>query len=201
MKIKNYLYMIYISALIISNITANRIGVIGYLNVAGNPLAYILCFFICDLINEKFGEKAAKEVVNFGFISLCTILILLYSTYLIPALDSNFDNGFKLVFNNSARVVIASLCAYLISNHIDIKIFNFIRKRNNSRLLRKIGSTIISQFVDSLIFGLIAFYLIIPFNELKVIIISEYLVKFFINLIDTPLYYICIKKKNKSTKD
>ncbi len=191
---KYIIYSFYCMALVIANVIANRIGQIGWFSVAGNPLAYVTCFLFCDIMNEKYGEVEARKLVNTGFLVSIGYMVLLYSTYLIPAGDLQYDESFKLVFNNSYRAVLASLCAYLISNHIDVKIFSYLRRKKKGKVTRKVISTIISQFIDSSIFALVAFLGVFDLTSLVSIIISEYLIKTIINLSETPIYCLLTRK-------
>ncbi len=193
--LKIYLYVIFTISLLSANILANRIGVISVFQVAGNPLTYCVSFMCCDLINEIYGKKEAKRLINSGFLFIIIFLAILYSTFLIPALDKDFNNSFITVFSNSARVLVASLLAYYISNHIDINIFNYFRQRNEKAILRrKIYSTATSQFIDSLIFTIIAFLGILPLQNITTIIISEYFFKIIIIILLVPVYKIVLSK-------
>jgi len=194
---KELLSITYVIALIMSNVTANRIGLIGPLSVAGNPLAYITCFFVCDIVHEKYGTKEAKKLVNYGFASVLLSLAFIYICYLIPAADKTFNEAFKSVFNNSWRVLVASLTAYMISNHSDIAMFNFIGKKGGNFLIRKSLSTFISQLLDSSVFCTLAFAGIMPLKSLLVLIFSEYTIKFIVNCLDMPFYAFCVKGKMK----
>lgn len=185
---KELLSAIYITALIMSNLTANRIGSIGSLSVAGNPLAYIACFFVCDLMHEIYGKKDARKLVNYGFIGVVFSLFFIYVCYLIPAQDDNFNNAFKMVFNNSWRVLAASLITYMVSNHTDISLFSHLKKTGLNFIICKAVSTFISQFIDSALFCILAFAGSMGGKELFALILSEYLIKFVVNCIDMPFY-------------
>lgn len=194
---KHLIYSFYCMALVLANVLASRIGQIGIFSVAGNPLAYVTCFLFCDIMNEKYGEVEARKLVNTGFIVSIGYLLLLYSTYLIPANDVSFDQSFKTVFNNSYRFIVASLSAYLISNHIDIKIFSYFRNKGKGKVSRKVASTLIGQFADSLVFALIAFIGVLDIKTIIVVILSEYLIKTIINLLETPVYCLLTGKEKE----
>ena len=178
-----------------ANILANRIGQVSFISLAGNPISYVLCFLICDIVNERYGEKEAKNLVNTGLIISLFYLFLLYSTYFIPAIDESFDEKFKTIFNNSYRIILASLCAYFVSNHLDVKIFSYFRKKGKNKVQRKMFSTIISQFIDSLVFCTIAFLGVIDLKSIFTLIIGEYIVKTTVNLAETPIYCLLTRGK------
>lgn len=198
--LKIYLYVIFCISLLSANILANRIGLIGVFQVAGNPITYCVSFMCCDLINECYGKKEAKKLINSGFLFIIIFLVILYSTFLIPALDADFNKSFVTVFSNSARVLFASLVAYYVSNHIDIIIFNFFRNRNKSGVLRrKFYSTAISQLIDSFIFTVVAFFGILSLNNIFTIIYSEYIFKIIIVILLVPIYKLILLKINSSS--
>jgi hypothetical protein len=96
------------------------------------------------------------------------------------------------IFSLMPRIAIASLIAYLISQYHDIWAFHFWKEKTGGRhlWLRNNLSTLISQLLDSLIFTLMAFAGTLPFTELIQIIITTYLLKLVVALIDTPFIYL-----------
>ncbi len=107
---------------------------------------------------------------------------------------TDFNEDFKTVLGQSARVVFASLFAYLISQAHDVVSFNFWKEKTKGKhkWIRNNLSTMTSQFIDTSIFITIAFYGLVP--NLLLMIISQYVVKCIIALLDTPLFYLLTRK-------
>lgn len=197
-----YLNVVYISCLLMCNILTNRFGSLFGFNVSGNPILYIICFLICDYVNEKGGEEEATNLINNGLLASFILIVSVFLTSYIPYTDVKNENAYRLFFGNNIRIVVASLLSYYISNRIDIRIFNYIKKRNNSPLLRKSVSTFISQFFDSVIFCSVSFIGIFGIFDLIQIMCGSYFFKFLANVVDIPFYLLLVRffiKDNKNS--
>ncbi|WP_157054822.1 queuosine precursor transporter, partial [Salidesulfovibrio brasiliensis] len=99
------------------------------------------------------------------------------------------QEAFGSVIGSTPRIVAASLCAYFVSQHSDVRLFHFIRRLTNGRhlWLRNNLSTMVSQLADSTIFVTIAFWGVLPVGE---IIIGQWLAKMLIAAVDTPVVYL-----------
>ena len=193
-----------VSALVVmANIFANKIVQFGPFTVPAGVITFSMIFFITDLISEKWGKIEAKKAVWAGFLSS---LVLVVSVYIVinwqPAVFAvEFSEMFTKVLALTPRITFAGFIAYLISQHHDIWAFHFWKKITKGKhlWLRNNASTIVSQFIDSVIFISIAFYGIFPIMPL---ILGQWAVKTLIALIDTPFMYVTIwfmdKTKTKS---
>ncbi len=189
---------IFIMSLLVANVVAGKIVTIYGLIVPGAVVAYGLTFLCTDIINELWGKQEANHSVKLGFIiQIISLGLILLAIWLPPAkFATEFDEHFKIVLGQNARVVIASLIAYIISQAHDVVSFNFWKEKTKGkhRWLRNNVSTITSQLIDTSIFITIAFWGEVP--NLLLMIVSQYIVKCIIALIDTPLFYLFTQKEN-----
>ena len=118
-------------------------------------IAYPVTFLVTDLISELFGKRLANQVVLAGFVSAIFIYLLISISIEVPATAwSPLDNGtFEKVFGLTGPAIFASMCAYLIAQFVDIRIFHFWKKltKGKKMWLRNNLSTIPSQFIDTAI--------------------------------------------------
>ncbi|MFP4286471.1 MAG: queuosine precursor transporter [Candidatus Izemoplasmataceae bacterium] len=157
-------------------------------------------FLATDALSEKYGLKDAKKAVYMGFFTLIAMVIIMqFALWFKPALEDGSQNALLTIFGinfNSVdmlRVIIASLSAYFISQLVDVHLFTWIKsKLPSTKLLfvRNIGSTVISQFIDSLIFVPIAFLGALPNDIVLDIFITTYVIKLLVALLDTPFIYL-----------
>ena len=120
---------------------------------------------------------------------------MIASQFILYFTSNEFDfvqESFQTLFRFVPRIVAASMIAYLISQHLDVYIFDKIKIKTSGRLLwlRNNGSTFLSQALDSLVFTIIAFYGAFENNVLWQIMFFTYLVKLIVAVIDTPFIYI-----------
>lgn len=181
-------------ATVLANIqVVKTIVMFGMVMTLGNTM-YGTLYLTTDLLNEKYGEKAAKKAVWFGFFALIATTIIMQGALLFtPQPEDIAQPALQSIFGLMPRVALASLTAYLISQNIDVKLFSLIRRyfpKPNQLWIRNNGSTLLSQLVDTLIFTTIAFWGIYSTGVWLDILITTYLIKFIVSWISTPFIYI-----------
>ncbi len=160
-------------------------------------LPYPLTFLITDSISEIYGKKKANQVVTVGiFASLFSLLIILVSNQVNASSTSPVqDDVFNQVFGSTGIAVSASMIAYLLAQYIDISIYHFWKKQTKGKYLwlRNNFSTFSSQFMDTLVVvGLLCSFGQIPWDKFGVLLLSGFLFKVIVALLDTPLLYFIV---------
>ncbi|MCR4650337.1 MAG: queuosine precursor transporter [Lachnospiraceae bacterium] len=195
---KNGLFAFAIFGTILGNIAVCKcIDLFGLSTTAGNVL-YASTFLITDILSEKYGKKEARKAVLYSF---SIMLIWLLGSQLLlqftPNANDYVSDSLQVVFGLVPRITIASLTGFICSQNIDVFLYHFIWKKtgdNASGLwLRNNGSTLISQAVDTVIFTFMAFWGTYPVNVFLSILITTYLFKAVVAIVDTPFIYIARK--------
>ncbi|MFY9243366.1 MAG: queuosine precursor transporter [Polaribacter sp.] len=160
-------------------------------------LPYPITFLITDILSEIYGKKKANKVVIAGiFASFFSMLIILIAD-VAPAIETSPINNetFNRVFGLSPLAVFASMMAYLFAQFIDIKIFHFWKNLTKGKhlWLRNNFSTFASQFIDTLVvLLLLCSFGILPWTIFTALLISGFLFKVVVAVLDTPLLYIAV---------
>lgn len=181
---------VFISMLVISNIIAVKTISIGGLVGPAAVICYSLTFALTDAISEVWGKKTTQFIVYTGF--LCVVLSAIFIKISIEMPGAVFwsnQEPFEMILGSNLRIVGASLLAYIISQTNDLYIFHYLKKRFNGKhlWLRNNVSSIISQFLDTIVFITVGFYgLGMPLWDM---IIGQFIIKVVIALVDTPLVY------------
>ncbi|AIQ16441.1 membrane protein [Paenibacillus sp. FSL H7-0357] len=159
----------------------------------GNTM-YVTLYMTSDLLNERYGRKEARNAVWFGFFTLLmTTVIMQMALVFKPQGDPIFQTSLETIFGLMPRLALGSLAAYFISQFLDVRLYSWIRKYySTSRQLwiRSNGSTMISSFVDTLIFCTIAFAGRFDIQVWIEILLTTYVVKFLLTGAGTPILYI-----------
>lgn len=188
---------IFVTSLLIANVVASKIVAFGAFVLPAAIVAYPLTFLMTDVIGEIWGKNEANRTVKLGVACQLISLILIGAAVKLPVASfADNQEAFNLILGQSARVVIASLAAYICSQSWDVWIFHkirnyFISKGNDTRKVKWIwnnASTMTSQIIDTAIFITIAFWGKVP--NLWAMIISQYIVKFVYAALDTPFFYM-----------
>ena len=156
---------LFVAALIVCNLIANKfisidLGFKTFIISAG-VLPYPLTFLITDILSETFGKKLTTKVVITGFISSIVVLIILWLGNQFNAIENSpvSDQSYEMIFQNSYRVIFASMAAYLSAQMIDVKIFHYWKRKTNGKhlWLRNNLSTVFSQLVDTTLVVVVLF--------------------------------------------
>lgn len=179
---------------IIANIEVTKcIDLFGLSLTLGN-VSYSSTFLVTDILSEMYGSKEARKSVIIGFFAMIIFtLIMQLDLMFIPNSEDIVSSAMQTIFSIMPRICIASLISYLISNMLDTYLYEFIRNKfpdDKLLWLRNNGSTLISQFIDSIVFTTISFIGMYSNKVLIELIITTYIVKALIAILDTPFLYM-----------
>ena len=186
------LAMAFTTVLLVANIIAGKIIAVGDWQMSAGIIAYPLTFLITDTIAEVYGRKATTRVVWFGFACSLLMIGMIYIGGRLPASEEwAFQQAYLDIFENTPRIVAASMIAYLVAQNHDVFAFHFWRRKTNGRhlWLRNNASTAVSQLMDTALFTGIAFGGMFSIEVVVGIFVAEYIVKIAASIIDTPLVY------------
>jgi len=179
---------------IVANIqVTNNVMLFGLEATLGN-IVYATGFLATDILSEFYGKKESAKAVAIGFFSLLTMTILMQAAlFFEPAVSDIGHASLAHIFGLMPRIAFGSLTAYVISNMHDIWAFDFWKRKKpgrNTLWLRNNLSTFASQLIDTLVFTTIAFWNVYPTNVLVQIMLSTYLLKWVVAVLDTPFIYL-----------
>ncbi len=165
-------------------------------------------FITTDIINEYFGKKGVRKItlitvalVSYSFIAIYFVTKLTPADFWIDVNKTdnqgnpfNINYAFSKVYLQSAGIIVASLIAFLVSQLLDVFIFQRLRSVTGKKFiwLRATGSTLISQLIDSFVVLFIAFYLLGNWSLAQVsqVATNNYIYKFLIAILVTPIIYL-----------
>ncbi|MFD0589468.1 queuosine precursor transporter [Paenibacillus sp. GCM10027627] len=184
-------------ATVIANIQVTKtiemsIGTLAIVMTLGNTI-YTSIYMTTDLLNERYGQQAAKRAVWFGFFTLIASTILMQMTLaFVPQAEDFAHEPLTAIFGFLPQVAAGSMCAYFVSQFLDVRVFSYLKEKfpvRNQFWIRINGSSLVSQFVDSLVFCTIAFYKVHSFDIWIQIFLTTYLLKLLISFLATPVLY------------
>ncbi|MBS3985674.1 MAG: queuosine precursor transporter [Selenomonadales bacterium] len=188
------MYCWIVLSIIVCNIEVLKTVAIGGIVATTGNVLYGATFLATDIINEIYGPKSARTGVWLGFLAMISTTVMLQLTLaFVPHASDWAHPHLSALFSFLPRIAFASLSAYLVSQFMDIHIFVRLRAKFSSNKyiwLRNNGSTLLSQLVDSVVFSLLAFTGVFPWDIVLQITASTYLLKAVIALLDTPFVYI-----------
>jgi len=194
------LYASIVISLLLANLQGPKLTEIFGLQTSMGVILYSSIYFATDLLSERYGKSEATRAVMIGFmVSVIIIVMISISLIYLPAtapetanLALNIHEATATLFDFTPRFVLGSLLAYLLSQRFDVWIFHVIKEKTRGRhlWLRNNISTILSQAIDTVIYGVVVWWGVVDFATAMQLALAKYFFKILIALIDTPFIYI-----------
>jgi uncharacterized integral membrane protein (TIGR00697 family) len=189
---------VFVTALVVSNIIAVKLAEISGRVFPAGLVIFPLSYLLGDVLTEVYGVRAARRVIWLGF--ACNLLALgaIQAAIHLPALDPDFQRAYEQVLGTTWRLFVASLAAYVVGELANAYVLAVMKGATGGRFLwtRTIGSTIVGEGLDSLIFVTIAFAgtgaaLVNP-------VVTTWLIKVGWETVATPLTYAVVNYLKRS---
>lgn len=153
------LLALFTTIFILSNIVSTKGVQVGPLVTDGAFFLFPAAYVIGDVISECYGFRAARRAVWTGFLAMIIVVSTFYVAILLPA--ASFYEGqaaFAATLGLVPRIVVASLSGYAAGQLLNAWLLTLMKDRLGERGLwkRLLGSTVVGEFGDTLIFCLIA---------------------------------------------
>jgi queuosine precursor transporter len=192
---------LFITALITANITAVKlIGVFGLVLPAA-VIVFPISYICGDVLTEVYGYRMARRVIWLGF--LCNLLAVaaIYLGGILPAAPFWQDQGaYEAILGYTPRILVASFLAYLVGEFANSYVLARMKVATDGRWLwsRTVGSTLVGQGLDSLVFILLAFAGTIPLGAMISAVVAQWLVKSAYEALATPLTYAVVNRLKRT---
>src|SRR3990170_1376826 len=183
-----YVMAAFVAILLLSNlIGASKpsyvtLPIVGQWSFGAGVLFFPISYIIGDVLTEVYGYANARRVIWTGFAALLFMAFMAgVVVALPPAAGWPGQEAYEFVFGNSWRIVLASIIAFWVGEFANSFVLAKMKVWTRGRLLwtRTIGSTVVGQGLDSLIFYPLAFYGLAgwPVEQLWQVVLSQWLIK------------------------
>ncbi|MCD9187309.1 MAG: queuosine precursor transporter [Pyrinomonadaceae bacterium] len=167
-------------------------------------LFFPISYLFGDILTEVYGYARSRKVIWSGFGALIFASLMSFVVTALPlpvnvlpeTLKSNADKqmAIEMIFGQTPRIVLASLTAFWLGEFVNSFVLAKMKLLSSGRFLwiRTIGSTIMGEIADSLIFYPIAFYGIWTNQQLVSVMIGNYFIKVLWEVLATPFTYLIV---------
>lgn len=196
---KYYLYIAvaFVAILMISNTVAVKLIGLGSLVFTGAFLIFPISYIFGDILTEVYGYKATRKIIWAGFFTQILMVFCYWLVQVMPSASVWPNQGaYEAILGYVPRIVIASMIAYFCGEFTNSFILSKMKIWTEGKHLwsRTIGSTVVGQLVDSVLFTALAFAFTVPISVLWIMIAVQYFGKVLYEVILTPLTYVIVKK-------
>lgn len=186
---------IFIASLIAANITAVKLTQVMGLTVPVAIVIFPISYIVGDVLTEVYGYSQARKVIWLGFsCNLLAVGAIYVGQILPPAPFWDGQEAYERILGYAPRLLAASFVAYLAGEFMNAYVLARMKVLSKGRFLwmRTIGSTLVGQGFDSLIFLTLAFAGTIPLGILFRAIVSQWLIKTAYEALMTPVTYLVV---------
>ncbi len=196
-----YIAILFVAVLMISNTTAVKLVALGPFVVSGAIFVFPISYIFGDILTEVYGYRASRKIIWSGFAALILMSLCYWLVQLLPAPAFWPHQGaYEAILGAVPRITLASMLAYFAGEFSNSYVLSKMKVWMEGKRLwvRTIGSTVIGEGIDSIIFVTIAFGGTMPISAMFTIIVSIYLFKVAYEVIATPFTYLIVNRLKRA---
>lgn len=183
---------IFITCLITANIIAVKLIYVAGIVLPAAVIIFPVSYIFADVLTEVYGYSHARRVIWLGFLCNLIAVVAIWLGQTLPAAE--FWDGqlaYEQILGYTPRLLIASFVAYLVGEFANSYVLAKMKIATKGRWLwtRTVGSTLVGQGLDSIVFITLAFVGTIPMDGLISAIVAQWLFKSVYEALATPLTY------------
>ncbi|MEL0126794.1 MAG: queuosine precursor transporter [Actinomycetota bacterium] len=195
---------VFVALLLISNIGAVKLIAFGPLITDGGAFLFPLVYVVGDVLAEVYGWKAARRAIIIAFVMGALAAVTFYLVQISPPADGwENQEAFEAVLGFVPRIVLASVLGFLVGQLLNAYVLVWIKRKTQERKLwaRLMGSTVVGEFADTVVFCTIAFYGVITGGDFVTYVIVGFVYKTAVEIVLLPITYriIAYVKKREPT--
>ena len=157
------------------------------------PISYV----IDDVLTEVYGFARARRALWAGFAALLFMAVMEQTVVHLPVAEGwNGQAAYERVFGSGWRIILASMAAFFVGDFLNSVVLAKMKVWTQGKHLwtRTIGSTVVGEGADSLIFYPLAFYGMPdwPVAALGAVMLSQFVLKVSWEVLLTPVTYAVV---------
>jgi queuosine precursor transporter len=183
---------LFVGVLVLSNVLAAKMVKLGPFVFDGGTLLFPLSYIFGDVLTEVYGYKASRKVIWTGLAMLGAMSLNVWLVGVLPGEPSwKLQGAYESLLSQVPRIALASVLGYFAGEWSNSVVLSRMKVLTKGRWLwaRTIGSTLVGELADTLLFVLVAFAGTYETPVLVAMIASNYLFKCSIEAAFTPLTY------------
>ena len=194
-KLFSIVAMVFVATLLISNIAAQKLFAFSSLTFTAGIILFPVTYIFGDCLTEVYGYSRTRKVIWTGFAcNILMALVLWIAIKLPPAEGWPLQEEFSSILGLVPRIVLASIVGFWVGEFANSYVMAKMKIRTKGKWLaaRTISSTIVGQFLDTVVFVLIAFLFVFDFGLLSKTIVYGWIFKVTYEVMATPLTCIVV---------
>jgi uncharacterized integral membrane protein (TIGR00697 family) len=186
---------LFVTCLLTANVIAVKLVLVGGLVLPAAVVIFPLSYVIGDVLTEVWGYAAARRVIWLGFACNTVMVAAIWLGGELPAAPFwQAQAAYSEILGATPRILVASFLAYLVGEFANAFVLARMKVATRGRWLwtRTLGSTVVGQGLDSLVFVTAAFAGTMPAPTLLGVMAAQWAVKVAYEAAATPLTYAVV---------
>jgi len=186
---------LFVTLLITSNIIAVKLVLVWGRILPAAIVLFPITYILGDILTEVYGFRFARRVILLGFLCNTVAVVGFWVGGLLPSAPFwQEQDAYNTILGYTPRLLMASFAGYLVGEFSNSIVLSRLKVATEGRWLwaRTIGSTIVGQGADSVIFITVAFAGTLAGSNLMELLITQWVVKVLYETAATPITYAVV---------
>ncbi|GAA0728398.1 queuosine precursor transporter [Sphingomonas japonica] len=192
----------FVTVLVLSNVVgAAKLAAVGGFVFGAGILFFPVSYVLGDVLTEVYGYARARRCIWAGFAALLFLAVMCWVVVsLPPAPGWEGQAAYEAVFGQVWRIVVASIVAFWAGEFVNSFVLAKLKVATGGRHLwtRTIGSTVVGQAIDSLLFYPIAFLGIWSTEQVLTVMVTNWALKVGWEVMLTPATYLVVGRLKRA---
>lgn len=202
-KYYDIILAVFAAILLISNLAGTKLIAFGPIITDGGAILLPISYILGDVLTEIYGYKYARRAIWVGLgVMLLAVLCFTIVRYMPPAPEYTAQASYEAVLGFFPRIVAASLAAFLTGSFLNSFVLAKLKVKTKGKKLwlRLIGSTVVGELCDTVVFAFVAFGGILQGMNMLTYILIGWIFKTVVEIVFLPITYRVIDKMKQVEK-
>ena len=202
-KYYDIILAVFAAILLISNLAGTKLIAFGSIITDGGAILFPISYILGDVLTEIYGYKYARRAIWVGLgVMLLAVLCFTIVRYMPPAPEYTAQASYEAVLGFFPRIVAASLAAFLTGSFLNSFVLAKLKVKTKGKKLwlRLIGSTVVGELCDTVVFAFVAFGGILQGMNMLTYILIGWIFKTVVEIVFLPITYRVIDKMKQIEK-
>ena len=202
-KYYDIILAVFAAILLISNLAGTKLIAFGPIIPDGGAILFPISYILGDVLTEIYGYKYARRAIWVGLgVMLLAVLCFTIVRYMPPAPEYADQASYEAVLGFFPRIVAASLAAFLTGSFLNSFVLAKLKIKTKGKKLwlRLIGSTVVGELCDTVVFAFVAFGGILQGMNMLTYILIGWIFKTVVEIVFLPITYRVIDKMKQVEK-
>ncbi len=186
------IYYYIVMATILSNIMLlNTIDILTYPISVGFGITSSIVIATIILTHKRGPSELSKLIITIIISSIISYSYLTLSSYMGISDTNKYTNiSYSIIFKNNIRIYLANTISLILSIYLSTKLYHTMKQIKNKIWISNIFTTVIVEFIESIIFCVIAYAFSLKVIDLIMVIVIRYVIRTLIECLGTTVIYI-----------